>query len=808
MARDFTAVLQQAMEFYVAGQIVEARALLLDVVRADSKIEAGWMFLSYTLDDPKQMADCYRKVLAINPNNAEAKAALEKIEANLQIAPQAPRRTAELLHQSPFTVDIDHADDDISAFGKSEAPAASGAPARPIQPVTDRPPQAPPAASSTAPRTPAVESAAAKPEPAQPPPVMQAAVPVQPPPQKSVEPPTPTPAAPPKSPPAGISQKAAAQPPAAQPAAPAAAAPFVAAPASGPPPSAATEHPTVPSAIPVPPFIAEHPDPAAKIAPKIEQKPPAAVPAPRPVVRGKSTGELAHKAAPAKPAPKTPETAEPKPTKKKGNRGCTCLIVVVILALIAVGIGVGLYLAGFIPQSLFAGFLPAPVSVTPQNGMPTDTPAPPAFTLPPEWTPTPTPTITPTKTITSTPTQTLSPTYEPPEPTARANMDKIQKQVEDLRGLSLKDPLPVYIVSTYQAEEILQAEMDRLGYRETIQNEAKALVALGFIKPTYDLSKYALERLSDGVLGFYMPARQTVYVIGSRFGGMEKLTYSHEFDHALVHNNFPSAGVMETDPICVNDTQRCEAIRALVEGDATFLMLQWFLQYATQYDLQDIGQYQMPFGLPPADNTPPYAEQLVNFSYDQGAEFVMYFYDKGNWARVNKLYENMPVSTEQILHPEKYERGEKPVVLDIPDLSPALGDSWSPVKSDTLGEFMTYLLLAYNADAFSQVASNKATAASAGWGGDHYQVYASAQSGQTLLSAEWTWDTDKDATEFNEQLMAYVDMRFRGEKAEGTGDCWTMNAETTCIFRKGRNTLWILGPTMEMIGSVRSAYGY
>ena len=49
MARDFSEVLQQAMEFYVAGQLVEARALLLDIVRADPRLEAGWMFLSYTL---------------------------------------------------------------------------------------------------------------------------------------------------------------------------------------------------------------------------------------------------------------------------------------------------------------------------------------------------------------------------------------------------------------------------------------------------------------------------------------------------------------------------------------------------------------------------------------------------------------------------------------------------------------------------------------------------------------------------------------------------------------------------------------
>lgn len=120
---------------------------------------------------------------------------------------------------------------------------------------------------------------------------------------------------------------------------------------------------------------------------------------------------------------------------------------------------------------------------------------------------------------------------------------------------------------------------------------------------------------------------------------------------------------------------------------------------------------------------------------------------------------------------------------------------------------MTYLLLAYGADTFAQISGTNAETASAGWGGDHYLVLASSQNDQILLAAEWTWDTDKDATEFLTRMKEYLDMRFRGAKtAASAGDCWTMNKETTCLFRSGRNTLWVLGPDMDTIGSVKSAY--
>src|SRR4030042_3930104 len=83
MPRDPSDVLRQAMEFFIAGHIVEARALLLDLVRVNPQLEAGWMFLCYTLDDPQQKLDCLRQVLVINPNNEEAQIRLGQVEAGI-----------------------------------------------------------------------------------------------------------------------------------------------------------------------------------------------------------------------------------------------------------------------------------------------------------------------------------------------------------------------------------------------------------------------------------------------------------------------------------------------------------------------------------------------------------------------------------------------------------------------------------------------------------------------------------------------------------------------------------------------------
>jgi hypothetical protein len=264
---------------------------------------------------------------------------------------------------------------------------------------------------------------------------------------------------------------------------------------------------------------------------------------------------------------------------------------------------------------------------------------------------------------------------------------------------------------------------------------------------------------------------------------------------------------MESDPVCANDSQRCEAILALVEGDATLLMYQWYNQYATPYDKRDIALYRAPFSLPPEDNWPPYAAPNTDFSYVGGSNFVYSLWKLGNWAEVNKAYNNLPVSTEQILHPDKYLKGELPVTMTVPDLLPVLGDNWEQISSDSLGEFMSYLLLAYGADNLAQVPTADALTATAGWGGDHYVVYSSAATSQTVLAAEWAWDSDKDAAEFLASMTSYVDKRFRGGKIDQAGlTCWSMNAETTCLYHTTKTTLWIVAPDMDTVDKALAAY--
>ncbi len=427
--------------------------------------------------------------------------------------------------------------------------------------------------------------------------------------------------------------------------------------------------------------------------------------------------------------------------------------------------------------------------------------------LPPSWTPEPTPTIAPSSTPAPTATVTPTPTLAGPTQRELEEIAAIQLEVADLRGLPIQAENTTFIVTKRQVRPVLeQLYTTGGGTEQEVEEQKIQLVALGLIKPTYNLFDNILNNIADGIGGFFDPVTDEIYVIGTRFGGIEHIIYAHEYDHALVYQNFDleQAGI---DPVCLKNEDACNAFTALVEGDATLLMYQWWDQYASPQDIRDFLTYYQGWAALPEQFPPPFAEKNTNFPYVEGLAFVEYIFDRGNWAEVNNVYENPPLSTEQILHPAKYRLGERPILITPPAFGPDLGPEWQKLVSDTLGEWTTYLILGYGADNAAQLDDLTAANAAAGWGGDVYEIYYKPESGQTILAAEWAWDSDSDQIQFYQAMSEYLDQRFRGARADRSGGtCWEVNDQISCLFRNGRRTLWLLTPDQETLSLILDAY--
>jgi hypothetical protein len=143
------------------------------------------------------------------------------------------------------------------------------------------------------------------------------------------------------------------------------------------------------------------------------------------------------------------------------------------------------------------------------------------------------------------------------------------------------------------------------------------------------------------------------------------------------------------------------------------------------------------------------------FPYIKGLSFVNYGRRLGGWKRIDKIYKDIPVSTEQIMHPPKYfDQRDPPTEVSLDFLAKLVPEKWEKIYEDVLGEFMTLQLLNPVDD------RDEEKRAAAGWDGDKVWVF---KQGNDLAWVQLSiWDTEKDAVEFAGAFAKTVTTRVPG----------------------------------------------
>ena len=414
----------------------------------------------------------------------------------------------------------------------------------------------------------------------------------------------------------------------------------------------------------------------------------------------------------------------------------------------------------------------------------------------------------------SIPTATLVPTlsnreFTVPQGALAQQLNDIQNQVATMRELSILYDYPRYAISENQIYSIISEVFHDNITREAVQKQNVAYQALGLIDPTYDLYSYMLDRMGEGLAGFYLPMTDEVFIVSDKLNAIEKLVYAHEYTHTLLDQHFDISEI-SFYPLCKSEMDECSATMGLVDGDATFLMYRWLEAYASEEEIASVESAQFsPTDMEKSNNShPPYMIRDASFRYSDGRNFVDFLYQKGGWALIDQAYQQLPDTTEKILHPEKYLSGESAKEIELVSIAHIIDDTWEHQMTTTLGELRTDMILGYNENYLFQLDPITSTLASSGWGGDQIQVYYQNRTNQTLLVAMWEWDTLDDRNEFWDAISEYLNRRYLGRKIQETKDaCWTqINDHFSCIYKWQRQTLWIKAPTMSLISQILAEY--
>ena len=341
--------------------------------------------------------------------------------------------------------------------------------------------------------------------------------------------------------------------------------------------------------------------------------------------------------------------------------------------------------------------------------------------------------------------------FETPTPTAAfpsdldRKLDAITLQAAAIRGLTNRGSFERHLVSS---EELRQMLEDNLAEdAEEVAIAGRLYSTLGIIDPDSSLIDILLDVYSNIVVGLFDTDENALFILAEadEFTLSNELTVVHEVAHGLQQQHF---NIRDISDDYKDNSDRLRAITALIEGDATLVEIIYRIRVFDDRQRQQQMEESQSADLSAYRAAPPFIQRTAAFPYIEGANFAIDMFQlNGDFSAIDAAYYELPESTEQILHPELLGQ-DSPIEITMPDLVPELGDGWSELDRDVMGELFLAALLQ------GGLSVDIANMAAAGWGGDTYMLLEDPTGSEALVSIS-EWDTVEDSRAFHSALMQY-----------------------------------------------------
>jgi len=317
-------------------------------------------------------------------------------------------------------------------------------------------------------------------------------------------------------------------------------------------------------------------------------------------------------------------------------------------------------------------------------------------------------------------------------------VDSLRPAVEATVGLPFKSPPRYTVRSRAQVSAYLAAKLDEELPPARLAAMHDVYRLLGEVPDSLDIRGLLTALYEEQVAGFFDPDSGKLFVFeGSDLKSAQfKFVLAHELVHALQYDYLALDSIMHQR----RDSDRLAAAQAMLEGQATLASMKML---APGQDLMSDDAIWETFreqlvsargSMRVFAETPRVLQEGLIFPYLEGAAFVRW-YERDSSMSGPPYGRAIPVSTEQVLHPERYTRRDMPVEVPLDTVGAG------PGESDVLGEMGIAVLSADLAG--SEVVS---TTVPIGWGGDRYRLY-STPVGPALV---WltAWDDQRAADRF------------------------------------------------------------
>lgn len=340
------------------------------------------------------------------------------------------------------------------------------------------------------------------------------------------------------------------------------------------------------------------------------------------------------------------------------------------------------------------------------------------------------------------------PPHEDPSGRVQHLVDSLAPLVEDAVGLEFTMPPVSAIRTPEQVRAYVVAKLNQELPPEKLVGIQTAYRLFGLLPDTLELGPVIVELLAQQVVGFYDPDSSMLFVVEGSDPLQVRLVVAHELVHALQGQHLPLSDLLKAKGF--NDQSM--ATQSILEGQANYASLALFTGpdavsrpefWEEVRRVSRSAQGSLPPGLPTL------LREWLIFPYVGGGEF-MRWWESSPLADTVPFGPRMPTSTEQILHPTRYARGDHPFALVFTDATADVA------YEDELGEFEIRILQA-------ELAGGEvlASALPLGWAGDRYRLFDSPD-GPALV-----WYTVWDAPVAAQRFMRATAQPFLGRGRPG-----------------------------------------
>ena len=250
-----------------------------------------------------------------------------------------------------------------------------------------------------------------------------------------------------------------------------------------------------------------------------------------------------------------------------------------------------------------------------------------------------------------------------------AATNDVLKETSEIRQLAILRPVQSSTQSRPEIERMILKNINEESTPGQMHAAEVTMKRLGLAPPDFQYRALMVRVLTEQVAGYYEPKTGEFHLADWIDLDGQRPIMAHELTHALQDQHF---NLRRFEHWPKGDSDAELAAHALIEGDATLAMALYVANNPLRalLFLKSLGMSSL--ASPELDKAPRAVRETLLFPYQQGIDWTRSLYKQNGWERVSKAFTDLPQSTEQILHPEKYFAHEAPVKVTLPDITSLL----------------------------------------------------------------------------------------------------------------------------------------